>query len=106
MKKQEPLLQVCDQLGLSIPKNNYSAQLEALEEEINRLLLQDFDKLIAILYRVDVNEQKLKLLLKERPGEDAAKLISSLLIERQEQKIKSRDQFNSSQTGIDDNDRW
>ncbi|MBO9659993.1 MAG: hypothetical protein J7527_14330 [Chitinophagaceae bacterium] len=106
MNKQEPLLQVCDQLGLSKRKNEYSAQLKALEEEVNRLLLHDFDRLIAILYRVDVNEHKLKLLLKERPDEDAARLISSLLIERQAQKIKTRDQFNSSQTGIDENERW
>ncbi len=106
MNKDQPLLQVCDQLGLEVQNRDWREQLKALEEEINRLLLHDFDRLIAILYRVDVSEYKLKDLLKAQPGEDAAKLIASLLIERQEQKLKTRSEANFPGNNIDEEERW
>ena len=60
---------------------------------INHLLLNDFNKLVNILYHVDVSEQKLKTLLQEQPQTDAAELIADLLIQRQEQKIASKQSF-------------
>ena len=48
--------------------------------------------LVQILYRIDVSEKKIKTLLKENQGSDAGKIIASLIIERQMQKIKSRQQ--------------
>jgi len=59
---------------------------------INDLIQTDFQKLVAILYRVDVSEIKLKILLKETPGKDAGLIIADLIIERQIQKLKSRNQ--------------
>ncbi|MET0465652.1 MAG: hypothetical protein ABW007_20995 [Chitinophagaceae bacterium] len=106
MNKEQPLLAVCDQLGLDVRHHDWKEQLKALEEEINRLLLHDFDRLIAILYRIDVSEYRLKDLLQQQPGEDAAKLIASLLIERQQQKLKTRSEFNSPGKNIDDDERW
>jgi hypothetical protein len=102
----QPLIQVCDQFGLAIHNKESDEPLKILEQEINRLLLHDFDRLISILYRVDVSEHKLKQLLKERPGEDAAKLIALLLVERQVQKIKAREGFASSKDDIDGEERW
>lgn len=70
-------------------KMNYAA----LVAYINELILHNFNGLINMLYRVDINEQKLKLLLKENHGTDAAQLIADLVIERQVQKLKSRREF-------------
>ncbi|MCG2617935.1 hypothetical protein LZZ85_26775 [Terrimonas sp. NA20] len=106
MEREQSLIQVCDQLGLEVRHQDRPDLLGALEEEINRLLVHDFDRLIAILYRVDVSEHKLKDLLKKQSGEDAAKLIASLLIERQQQKIRSRGEFNSSDDQINEDERW
>jgi len=64
---------------------------EKLAEYINHLINNNFEQLIYILYKVDVNESKLKRLLKENP--DAASVISDLIIERQLQKIKTRREF-------------
>jgi hypothetical protein len=72
---------------------------------INEMIQHDFQKLVAILYRIDVSEAKLKYLLKENSGEDAGKLIAELIIERQTEKIKFR-QENKPDEDISDNEKW
>ena len=78
---------------------------EQLKDYINYLLLNDFNKLVQLLYQVDVNEQKLKQLIKENPQMDASVLITDLLIQRQEEKIKTRETFKSNDD-IADEDKW
>ena len=79
-----------------------------LEELINHLLNNDFEKLINILYRIDVREEKLKVLLKENADKNASSIIADLVIERQIQKIKSRQQFSQRKNDddADENERW
>lgn len=62
--------------------------LDDLAAEINQLILTNFERLVQLLYRIDVSETKLKTLLKENPDKDAGKLIALLMVERQLQKIK------------------
>ena len=62
---------------------------------INSLIQTDFQKLVTILYRVDVDENKLKTILKNEAGKDAADIIAGLIIEREMQKIQTRKQFSS-----------
>ena len=78
---------------------------QALIKAINDLILHDFDQLIYILYRLDIPEAKLKTLLAEHPQEDAAKMIASLIIERQLQNQKSRETFRQ-QDDIPEDERW
>ena len=77
-----------------------------LVEYINELINADFEKLVQLLYRIDVNEAKLKALLQANPQEDAAKMIASLIIERQLQKLKSRKQTNTNQVEETDAEPW
>lgn len=71
--------------------------MQHLQEEltafINDLIKNDFQRLVSILYKVDVEEAKLKRILKEEAGKDAATIISTLIIEREIQKIESRERF-------------
>jgi hypothetical protein len=60
---------------------------------LNDLILNDFQKLISILYKVDVDEKKLKKILRENTGTDAGEIIATLIIERELQKIETRKQF-------------
>lgn len=60
---------------------------------INDLIQSDFQKLVTILYRIDVDEKKLKRILKEETGKDAAVIIANLIIERELQKIETRKKF-------------
>jgi len=72
---------------------------------INYLLLNDFNRLVQILYRVDVSEQKLKRLLQENPQTDAAIIIADLLMERQEEKIRIKQTFRNDDN-IPADDKW
>jgi len=97
----EQLLNQNKQLTV-VQKENLRDQLVNL---INLLLLHDFNGLVQVLYRVDVSEQKLKKLLQKNQTTDAAVIITDLLIERQEEKIKIKNSFKSD-TDISDDDRW
>ncbi len=72
---------------------------------INELINADFDSLVQLLYRIDVNEKKLTLLLKQSPGIDAAPLIANLIISRQLQKIETKKNF-SKREKTEDDDSW
>lgn len=71
------------------------AWYQAIKAAVNDLINNDFDALLQLLYRVDVSEAKLRGMLQQLPGSDAADIITKLLVERQVQKIKSRQQFQS-----------
>ena len=91
--------------------NNELISLEKLSFDeliahINQLISGDFAKLVYLLYAVDVSEKKLKQLLAEHPNEDAGKLIALLILERLEQKKKSREQFKQNEQDIPDEDKW
>jgi hypothetical protein len=93
---------------------NQSFNLEASEsnfvtfltEKINYLIVNDFNKLISILYRADINENKLNKLLVENKKEDAGKIIAALFIQRQLEKIKSREENSSLNIDIDEDEKW
>ncbi len=87
-------------------KVSYSELHSQLSAYINQLIKNDFDKLIAYLYRIDVNEEKLKSLLQQNPDEDAGNIIAGLMIERQEQKIKFRKQFSQRENDFDEEEKW
>lgn len=80
--------------ALGLPE---AASLEALEtilaEKVNDLILHDFNALVQLLYRIDINESKLKNCLKENTSADAGPLIARLILERQWQKIETRRKF-------------
>lgn len=67
--------------------------LQRLSEFINHLIQTNFQLLVLILYKVDVNENKLRQLLQKDSEEDAATIIARLIIERETQKIYSRNLF-------------
>lgn len=75
-------------------------------QRINELIEYDFPKLVAILYRLDVDESRLSQLLKAHPNSDAGKIIGELIIERQLQKIKTREAFRQKDQNIDENEKW
>ncbi len=61
---------------------------------INELIDNDFNRLVNLLYRIDINEEKLKSALKNEDKNDSSgKTIAKLILERQLQKLKFREQF-------------
>jgi hypothetical protein len=106
MKNEDPIEVVASQLGVLLNVNDSDANKKILAARINELIQLDFQKLISILYRLDVSEKKLKTLLEESSTTDAGYIITELIIERQIQKIKSRQQFRQPDNDIDENEKW
>jgi hypothetical protein len=101
--EKELLHIVNDDFNLDATENNLVAYLT---ERINYLILHDFNKLIYILYRADINETKLNKLLAENKKEDAGKIIAALFIQRQMEKIKSREENRTKNSNLSDEERW
>jgi protein involved in sex pheromone biosynthesis len=93
-------------LEVDLPARISDQELKVrLTAHINHLINHDFEKLVSVLYRIDVSEEKLKTVLKENPDEDAGKIIADLIIERQLQKINSRKETKSN-NNIPDDEKW
>jgi hypothetical protein len=100
------LNEISKELGIIVNDKDHSFGKQILADRINELVNNDFQKLVSILYRMDVSETKLKQLLNENPGTNAALIITDLMIERQEQKIISRQQFSKRDENISDDEKW
>jgi hypothetical protein len=73
---------------------------------INDMINTNFERLISLLYRIDVNEEKLKSLLRQNESEDAGKIIATLIINRQLDKIRSRKENKTTPDDIPEDEKW
>ncbi len=106
MQNDELITSVNNELALELPVSSSIEQLkEQLTVHINNLINHDFEKLIYYLYRIDVHEEKIKHLLQQHEGENAAGIIAQLIIDRQIQKIKFRKEFQSPPADSDE-EKW
>ena len=103
--KMDITKEIAGELGITLIENQSTWNRELLAGKINELLTTDFQKLISILYRVDVSEDKLKKLLQENPTADAGLIIADLMIERQLQKSKSKKETKIN-NDIPDDESW
>jgi hypothetical protein len=108
MDEEQQLQQdITQHINLSlVPGISAEAFRQKLAEYINVLINNDFNKLILILYRLDISEKKLKQLLATSPGYNAGNLIATMIIERQLEKIKSRSQYRQPDDSIPEEEKW
>lgn len=107
MKNSALIQSLNKDMALELPATiSFEELTDQLSQKINNLIETDFQKLVFLLYRIDINETKLMNLLKEHPDENAGNIIAELIIERQQQKIKSRQQFKQQDENIDENEKW
>ncbi|MBK8680859.1 MAG: hypothetical protein WAU21_00195 [Chitinophagales bacterium] len=76
--------------------------LHALTQIIIFLIDTNFEKLLWILYRIDVDEAKLKRVLKENSPVDAPSIIAQMIIDREKQKEKYKSEFKNKSDETDD----
>ena len=99
--------QLNKELAIDLPeKISFDELQNRLAVHINDLIQHHFENLVSLLYRIDVSEAKIKSLLQQQPNEDAAKIIAALIIERQIQKIKTRNQFRQTGNQFTDEEKW
>ncbi len=92
--------------GLDLQEAPSMEELEALlTERVNAMINGDFSALVQLLYRIDINESRLRLLLQENQASDAGQLIARLILERQWQKIMTRREYSQRDTPNEE-ERW
>lgn len=79
-----------------------------LSEYIQGLIDNDFDALIRLLYRMDVNEQRLRAELQSEPARQPSDVITILIIERMAAREKSRQLWKEQQKNneIPEDEKW
>jgi hypothetical protein len=79
---------------------------EKLSAYINELIIHDFERLVSLLYRIDVDENKLQALLEFQPDINSGDTIATLILERQVQKIKSRKANHREDSENSEAEKW
>ena len=88
-----------------LTKEESSVFYRQSSENINLMINNRFKELVQVLYRLDVDEKKLKILLSEGDDKNSADIITSLIIDRQLQKLKTRKQ-QGSDPNIPQDESW
>ncbi len=97
------------------PEDSLKVLKNKLSDKINYLIEQDFHALMHLLYRIDINEIKLKQTLQDNQDKDAGKLIADMIIQRQMEKAELRKKFKkkddsdpdaAADTDPDAEDKW
>ncbi|MEO6188186.1 MAG: hypothetical protein ABIO82_02320 [Ginsengibacter sp.] len=89
----------------SIDETNYQAIRQDLISILNQLINTGFSSLVQLLYKIDVDEKKIKESVVENAGSDTASVIADLIIRRQLEKIKTRKKFSGNPPSESD-ERW
>lgn len=88
------------------PSPSFEELRKQLTEQINQLINEDFEKLVFLLYRIDVDEARMRALLAKQENSNSAELLADLVLERQLQKIKSRRDFNQRDQTNSSEEKW
>ena len=92
-------------LQAGLPGAEYNALQKKLEDHLRFLILHDQERLVQLLYTVDIDERKLKALLQQHPNEDAAAIMCTMILQRQQEILQAREQYREKFTA-DDDEGW
>ena len=107
MENTELIQDINHSLAIDLPQNiSFTALHQMLSAHVNHLIKTNFDALVALLYKIDVDENKLKHFLIDAPNEDAGDTIATLIIERQQQKLIYKKQFFKTTPPAEDEEKW
>ena len=87
------------------PEVSITVFMDKLGSYINYLIQNNFQKLISILYQIDINENNLRDLLQKDKDKNAGNVIARLIMERQLKKIDTRKNF-INKDGIAGEEKW
>jgi hypothetical protein len=83
--------------------------IKYIEKRVEELINSNFQGLLQILYRLDVNEKELKENIDNTSPDKVARLIAEMILKREKQKLNSKEEYRQFMSGNnDDNDeeRW
>ena len=82
------------------------AIFDALADAVNELILHDHHRLMSILYRIDVSEARVRQWLAQHKGVDASRIIAQLILEREKQKIRTREEWKAKGGDATEEEKW
>lgn len=93
--KMEALVWSCEMVSsdnlIESEDKSYEALYEKLANYLNHLMATDFNKLVDILYRIDISQEKAIVALAENAQEETSgQTLARLVIERQLEKVITR----------------
>ena len=101
------IFELNNSLAMELPeKISFEEVRDKLSIHVNELIKNNFETLVALLYKIDIDEEKLKYHLIDHPNEDAGNVIASLIIERLSQKATFRKQFINKPSSSDNEEKW
>jgi hypothetical protein len=83
--------------------NNFREELSVY---INKLINADFEKLVFLLYRIDIQESNIKQLLALPSSNNAGEIIADAIIKRQAEKVTTRQLYKQCEDNISEEDKW
>lgn len=94
--------------GIRVPDSVSINELrQRLAERLEVLVERDFQQFVLLLYQVDVSEKKVKEILATESSPDVFTSIAQLIIDRQMEKIRSREMFRQPPGSLtDDEEKW
>jgi len=99
------LSELSNKLEIDLPEKRSLEELKVfLSRYIDHLISNNPDKLVSILSRVDVSEKELKANLQNKE-ENASSIMAQMIIERQMEKIKTRERYRSNDD-ISEDEKW
>ena len=97
--------QLAETFEMTVTATSFDQLVQRLGEIIYDLIVNDMNRLFFILYRVDVDDQKVLKIIRENTLQAAARLIAEALISRQLQKIQKHSESGSSDD-IPEDEKW
>jgi hypothetical protein len=85
-----------EDISLEDHPDPFEPLLVFLEKRIKHMLDVDFASLLNAMYRIDIPEDQVKVLLELTKPQDLAKAIATAIIEREKQKAITRQKYRPS----------
>ena len=100
---QETALALRNQFGMAavdlLPgdeQQRFEALKKLLAKRLAEMIDHEFDNFVNALYRIDIDEAKVKKVLAKQPFSHALEEVAEMIIKRQIQKVITRKQYSSS----------
>ncbi len=85
-----------DFLPISVEDASYDDLLDVIARRVGELIEEDASLLLSYMYRLDIDEQKLKHAIQHYSGDLRIKALAELILKRQLLRISLRKKYGSS----------
>ncbi|GIV34661.1 MAG: hypothetical protein KatS3mg031_2196 [Chitinophagales bacterium] len=83
-----------------LPTFSYDELKNLLAQKLTQLANQEFNRFINLLYRIDLDEHRVKETLATRPYAEAMSALAEMVIQRQMQKVFTRQKYSTPQDDL------